>query len=124
MKPLTFLLGIFLVGLLVAPFSAHHSISAEFDSNKQITLSGTINNVDWMNPHSYLFVDVKDQELGNKRTWACELPSPAELARRGFNKAALKVGMEVRLVGARAKDGSFKIHTDSLTADNSVLFSK
>jgi hypothetical protein len=124
MKPRSLLLGIFLIALLAMPFSAHHSISAEFDSTRHVTLSGTINNVDWMNPHSYVFVEVKDGGVRNTRTWACELPSTAELARRGFNRASLKVGMEVRLVGVRAKDGSYRIHTDSLTAENSVLFSQ
>lgn len=124
MKTCNLLLGIALILALGVPFSAHHAISAEFDSTKQVTLSGTVNNVDWMNPHTYIFVDVKDQNFGNTRTWACELPSPSELARRGFTRGSLKVGMEVRLTGTRAKDGSFKIHTDVLTADNSVLFSK
>jgi hypothetical protein len=124
MKPQRLVFGIFLTVLLAMPFSAHHSISAEFDSRKQVTLRGTVNNVDWMNPHSYVFVEVKDGGVGNTQTWACELPSTAELARRGFNRASLKVGMEVRLVGVRAKDGSYRIHTDSLTAENSILFSQ
>src|SRR4051812_35715727 len=87
--------------------AAHHSINAEFDLNKTITLAGTVINVDWMNPHTYVFVDVKDPEVGKTRTWACELASPAELARRGFTRESLKVGMSVRVAGTRAKDGSF-----------------
>ena len=53
--------------------AAHHSINAEFDSTKQVSLAGTVTNVDWMNPHTYVFVDVKDPEIGKTRTWACEL---------------------------------------------------
>jgi Family of unknown function (DUF6152) len=123
-SPQTPLVGIFLILSFATPFLAHHAISAEFDNTKSITLNGTVNNVGWMNPHTYVFVDVKDPAIGNTRTWACELPSPSELARRGFRKELLKVGMEVHLVGTRAKDGSFKIHTDTLTADNSILFGK
>jgi len=77
-----------------------------------------------MNPHTYVFVDVSDPSAGKPRTWACELASPNELARRGFTRESIKVGMSVRVTGTRAKDGSFKIHTDLLTADKSVLFSK
>ena len=120
----TSLVGTFLILAFATPFLAHHAISSEFDSTKPVTLNGTVNNVGWMNPHTYVFVDVKDPGLGNTRTWACELPSPSELARRGFRKDSLKVGMEVRLVGTRAKDGSFKIHTDTLATDNSILFGK
>ena len=97
---------------------AHHSITAEFDIEKQVRLSGIVSNVDWMNPHTYVFVDVKDPALGKTRTWACELASPNELARHGFTRASLKIGMSVRVMGTRAKDGSFKIHTDTLEADN------
>ena len=124
MKARTLLLGVFLTAALAVPFFAHHSITAEFDSTKQVKLRGIVNNVDWMNPHTYVFVDVDDPALGKTRTWACELASPNELARRGFKRESLKIGMTVRVIGTRAKDGSFKIHTDTLTADNSVLFNK
>ena len=66
-------------------------------------------------------VGVKDADAGKTRTWACELASPSELAKRGFTRESLKVGMSVRVVGTRAKDGSFKVHTEMLSADNSVL---
>ena len=123
MKPKILPLGIVLIALTV-PVLAHHSISAEFDSTKPVTLMGTVTNVDWMNPHTYVFVDVSDSSASRTRTWACELTSPNELARRGFTRESLRVGMLVRITGTRAKDGSFKIHTDLLTADNAVLFSK
>lgn len=115
---------ILLIAAIAAPLTAHHSVSAEFDSSKPVTLSGVISNIDWMNPHTYVFVDVNDPSLRKTRTWACELTSPNELAKRGFTRSSLKVGMSVRVIGTRAKDGSFKIHTDTLTAENSVLFTK
>jgi len=124
MKPKILPLGILLIVALTTPILAHHSVSAEFDSTKPVTLTGTVANVDWMNPHTYVFVDVNDASAGKARTWACELTSPNELARRGFTRGSIKVGMSVRVTGTRAKDGSFKIHTDLLTADNAVLFSK
>jgi hypothetical protein len=124
MRPKILPLGIVLIVALTAPIVAHHSISAEFDSTKPVTLNGTVTNVDWMNPHTYVFVDVNEGSAGKARTWACELTSPNELARRGFTRDSIKVGMSVRVTGTRAKDGSFKIHTDLLTVDNSVLFSK
>ena len=124
MKPRILPLAFILIVALTAPILAHHSVSAEFDSTKPVTLTGTVTNVDWMNPHTYVFVDVNDNTAGKARTWACELTSPNELARRGFTRGSIKVGMSVRVTGTRAKDGSFKIHTDLLTADNAVLFSK
>jgi len=124
MKPKILPLGILLIVALTTPILAHHSVSAEFDSTKPVTLTGTVTNVDWMNPHTYVFVDVSEPSAGKARTWACELTSPNELARRGFTRESIKVGMSVRVMGTRAKDGSFKIHTDLLTADNSILFSK
>ena len=109
---------------LAATLTAHHSINAQFDSTKPVTLDGTVINVDWMNPHTYVFVDVKDPALRKTRTWACELASPNELARRGFTRESLKVGMMVRVMGSRAKDGSLKIHIETLAAENGVSLVK
>ena len=120
MKLRTLVTALLFAAAFTAPVVAHHSILAEFDIEKPVTLSGTVSNVDWMNPHTYVFVDVKDTGLGKTRTWACELASPNELAKRGFTRTSLKVGMTVRVIGTRAKDGSFKIHTDALEADRGV----
>lgn len=124
MKLLTSLTALLLTAAFAISAVAHHSINAEFDSNKPVRLAGTVINVDWMNPHTYVFVDVRDPEVGKIRTWACELASPAELARRGFTRESLKVGMSVRVNGSRAKDGSFKIHTETLAAENGVSLAK
>ena len=124
MRLRTLLAAVVFAAVFTVSAVAHHSINAEFDSTKQVSLAGTVINVDWMNPHTYVFVDVKDPSLGKTRTWACELASPSELARRGFTRESLKVGMSVRVMGSRAKDGSFKIHTETLAADNGVSLTK
>jgi hypothetical protein len=120
MKLRTLFTALLFAVISAVPIVAHHSINAEFDSTKQINLAGTVINVDWMNPHTYVFVDVKDTSVRKTRTWACELASPSELERRGFTRESLKVGMSVRVMGTRAKDGSFKIHIETLAAENGI----
>ena len=124
MKLRTPFTALLLAAILTAPLAAHHSINAEFDSTKPVTLDGTVINVDWMNPHTYVFVDVKDPSVGKPRTWACELASPSELARRGFTRESIKVGMMVHVMGTRAKDGSFKIHIDTLATESGISLAK
>jgi hypothetical protein len=124
MNPRILITALLSAAVLAAPVAAHHSITSVFDTENQVTLAGTVATVDWMNPHTYVFVDVKDPLVGKIRSWACELASPAELARRGFTRESLKVGMSVRVIGSRAKDGSFKIHTETLAAENGVSLTK
>jgi len=83
---------------------AHHSFAAEYDSNKPVTVKGTIQRLAWVNPHAYIFVDVKD-ENGKVTTWAFETLSPNALARQGWNKYSLKPGDQVTVEGFLAKDG-------------------
>jgi hypothetical protein len=90
MKPRALLFILVLLTTLGIPLLAHHSISAEFDITKPVTLTGVVSNVDWMNPHTYVFVDVNDPGIRKMQTWACELSSPSELARRGFTRESLK----------------------------------
>jgi hypothetical protein len=94
--------------LLVGPASAHHSVQSEFDINRTITVMGTVAKVEWINPHSYLTVNVIDAD-GKVQRWGFELGGPGALRRAGMSRAdrgGLKPGDEVTATGLAAKDGS------------------
>lgn len=85
--------------------AAHHSFAAEYDDTKPVTLTGKISKVEWMNPHVWYYVDVKDA-AGKVTTWALSGGAPGQLQRRGITKDALIIGATVNIEGFRAKDGS------------------
>jgi hypothetical protein len=114
------LLGIaFAVGVL--PVAAHHSFAAEFDASKAIRITGVISKVEWTNPHSYLYLDVKDDQ-GNWATWACEGGAPNALSRRGFTRNAIKLGDTVTIDGYGAKDGSRLLDARRVTLTDGRTF--
>ena len=85
--------------------AAHHSFAAEYDDTKPVKLMGKITKVEWMNPHVWYYVEVKD-ESGKTSTWALSGGAPGQLQRRGITKDAIVVGATVNVEGFRAKDGS------------------
>ncbi len=101
-------LAVSMAGLLLmsaAPVLAHHSFAAEFDNTKRVTLSGTVTKLDWLNPHIWIYLDVKD-ESGKAAKWQCEGGPPNSLTRNGWTKDALKAGDQITIEGARAKDAT------------------
>jgi hypothetical protein len=87
--------------------AAHHSFAAEFNADDPIDLTGVVTKVEWMNPHTFFYVDVEDDD-GNYHNWAIELGSPNGLARRGWKRTSLQIGDVVNVTGSRARDGSYK----------------
>ncbi len=91
--------------LAIAPAFAHHSFSAQYDSNKQVTLKGVVTKLDWMNPHIYIYIDVTDGN-GRKVNWALEGFPPNSLTRIGWTRTSIKPGDTISVVAFLAKDGS------------------
>jgi hypothetical protein len=108
--------------MLGTRLSAHHSFAAEFDGSKAIRLTGTLAKVEWTNPHSYFYIDVKD-EAGALVRWSCEAGAPGALSRRGFKRGDLKFGDTIVVDGYLAKDGSHLVDARRVTLPDGRIVS-
>ncbi len=116
------LAGALLVCALAHRAAAHHSFAAEFDANQPVELKGTITKMEWINPHSWLHIDVKNAD-GTTTAWMIEGATPNTLLRRGFTRDAVKAGTEITIVGYRAKNGANRANgRDLILPDGSRLF--
>jgi hypothetical protein len=120
---MTKLFGVFLlVAAAAIPVWAHHSFAAEFDATKPVKLEGTVTKMEWINPHAWIHIDVKNAD-GSVTHWMIEGGSPNSLLRRGFTKNSLPVGSKVIVEGYQAKDGANRANGRDLTfADGRTLF--
>ena len=112
------------IGILLAalPILGHHSFAAQYDRSKPITLKGTVSKVEWMNPHIYFYMDVKD-DAERVTNWAIEGGAPSMLYRNGWRIDSLKVGDTVTVEGWLAKDGSNLANMRTATlADGKTVF--
>ena len=101
---------------------AHHAFAAEFDAEKKVTLVGTVVQMEWVNPHSWLTMDVPSEKGGEADRWQLEFGPPNALFRRGWRKSSLMPGMKVTATGFLAKDGRKVANADKVTLPDGKTF--
>ena len=112
----------FVVAAAVVPVIAHHSFAAEFDAKKPVKLRGTVTKMEWINPHSWVHIEVKTPD-GKVEQWMIEGGAPNALLRRGWNKNSLLPGTEILVEGFQAKDGALRANGRDITfPDGRTLF--
>jgi hypothetical protein len=97
------------------PLLAHHSFAAEYDSKQPVTMKGAVTKIEWMNPHVYFYIDVKDDQTGKVENWGWEMGAPAVIQRTGWTKNSMKIGDLVIVEGTKAKGGSNHGNARSVT---------
>ncbi len=112
----------FLFTAAVVPVIAHHSFAAEFDAKRPVKLRGTVTKMEWINPHSWIHIDVKTPD-GKVEKWMVEGGAPNALLRRGWNRSSLLPGTEILVEGFQAKDGAMRANGRDITfPDGKKLF--
>jgi hypothetical protein len=112
----------FVVAAAAVPVIAHHSFAAEFDAKRPVKLRGTVTKMEWINPHSWIHIDVKTPD-GKTEQWMVEGGAPNALLRRGWNKNSLLPGTEILVEGFQAKDGALRANGRDITfPDGKKLF--
>lgn len=107
---------------LAPPALAHHSFAAEYDADKPVTLTGSVTKMAWINPHSWIYIDVKKAD-GAVENWAIEAGPPGTLVRAGFTKESLAAKTVIKVNGYRAKDGALRANGRDITLpDGRLLF--
>jgi hypothetical protein len=122
--PTRFLAAAILAGAALsgATLAAHHAFTAEFDANRPLLLSGTVTKYEWVNPHAWIFMDVKGDD-GTVVNWAVEMGPPNALLRRGWNRSSLQIGTLIKVDGYGAKNGRSVINAIEITfPDGKTIF--
>jgi hypothetical protein len=113
------------VGLAVligaGSLSAHHAFSSEFDASRPIVLRGTVTKTEWINPHSWIHIEVKSDD-GKLASWAIECGAPNSLMRRGLNKTSIPIGTQIVVDGYQARDGSTTANAKDITTPDGKKF--
>jgi hypothetical protein len=108
--------------LFTASAGAHHAFSAEFDQDRPVMLEGAVTKADWMNPHAWIYIDVKDPD-GKIVNWAIEMGPPSALLRRGWKKSSMQFGAVIKVEGFAAKNGKeFANATNITMPDGTKIF--
>jgi hypothetical protein len=117
MKQFVRIVALAMLVCTTAPALGHHSFAAVFDATKPVEVTGTVTEVEWMNPHAWIHLDVENDK-GEIEQWSFELGSPNGLTRRGWSRATIKVGEEINVSGYLARDGSQRGNVRSVTLAN------
>lgn len=114
--------GAALLVATAAPLIAHHSFAAEFDASKPVTIKGKVVKVEWLNPHTWIHIEVPSPD-GKAERWAVEGAAPNALIRRGWTKNSLPYGIDITIEGFQAKDGAYRANAREVTfRDGTKLF--